>query len=100
MNKRLVINYLRFAISVITSVVFFAAFFSAGFLIIPMTKQSTNVQLEGMGEEMLKNRVHSVSAVGSVVQPGAAVIDMEKHVSGLQRNLDTSKNVQTATGGS
>jgi len=100
MDKRLVISYLKFAISVITSVFFFAAFLSAGFLIISMTMQSTNVQLEGMGEEMLKNRVHSVSAVGSVVQPGAAVIDMEKHVSDLQQNIDTPKNVQTATGGS
>jgi hypothetical protein len=100
MNKRSVINYLRFIISVITSVVFFAAFFSAGFLVIMMTQQSTNAQIGGRGEEMLKIEERSASAVVSVAQPGAALTDVEKHVGGVQQNLDTPEKVQAATSGS
>jgi hypothetical protein len=100
MNKKLEITYLRFIISVITSVVLFAACFSAGFLVIMMTQQSTHAQLGGIGEEMLKNEERSISALGSVAQPEAAISDMEKHVGDLQQILDTTKKVQAATSGS
>jgi hypothetical protein len=97
MYTKSVITYLKYAISIITSVVFFAAVFSAGFLVIMMTQQSTNAQLGGATEEMLNNGEPRVSAVA---QPEAAITDMEIHVGDLQRNLDTAKKVQAATSGS
>jgi hypothetical protein len=79
-NKRPATTYFRFIISVITSVVFFAAFFSAGFLVIMMTQQSTNAELGGIGEEMPRSEERSVS----VDQPAAAITDVEKHVGDMQ----------------
>jgi len=100
MNTSSVINYLKYAISIITSVAFFTVFFSAGFLIIMILQQSTKAQPGGIGEEMLENGERSISVLGSVAQPGTAITDMEKHVGGLQQNLDTLKKVQAAPGGS
>jgi hypothetical protein len=83
-NKRSATTYLRFIISVITSVVFFAAFFSAGFLVIMMTQQSTNAQLGGIGEEMPRNEERSIREVGSIDQPAAAITDVERHGGDMQ----------------
>jgi hypothetical protein len=79
---------------------FVTAIFSAGFLCGLMTQQSANAQLGGMSEELLKKAESSGGALGSVAQLGTAITDMEKHVSGLQQNLDTLKKVQAALGGS
>jgi hypothetical protein len=37
--------------------------------------------------------------IGSVAQLGTAITDMEKHVSGLQQNIDTLKKMKAALGG-
>jgi hypothetical protein len=75
------------------------AVFSAGFVCGLMAEQSANAQFGGMGEEMLKKAESSGGALGSVAQLGTTITDMEKHVSGLQQNLDTLKKVQAALGG-
>lgn len=38
-------------------------------------------------------------ALGSVGQLGTAILDMQQHVDGLQKNLDTLKKVKSAIGG-
>ena len=78
---------------------FVAAVFSVGFLCGSMTQHSANAQMGGLGEEMLKKAEGSGGALGSITQLGTAITDMEKHVSGLQQNLDTLKKVQAALGG-
>jgi hypothetical protein len=78
---------------------FIAAIFSVGFLCGVMTQQGANAQLGELGQEMLKQAASSGGALGSVAQLGTAITDMEKHVSGLQQNLDTLKKVQAALGG-
>jgi hypothetical protein len=77
---------------------FVAAIFSAGFLCGSMAQQSANADLGGMGEEMLKKAEGSGGALGSVTQLGTTISDMEKNVSGLQKNLDSLKKVQAALG--
>jgi len=37
--------------------------------------------------------------LGSVTKLGTAIVDMEKHVDGLQKNLDTLKQIKSALGG-
>jgi hypothetical protein len=37
--------------------------------------------------------------LASVVQLGSSITEMEQHVSGLQKNLDTLKKIQAALGG-
>jgi hypothetical protein len=86
------------AISHSVRIGFVAAVFSVGFLCGSMTQHSANAQLGELGGEMLKKAEGSGGALGSVAQLGTAITDMEKHVSGLQQNLDTLKKVQAALG--
>lgn len=48
---------------------------------------------------LLKNATDSGGALGSVAQLATAITDMEKHVNGLRKNIDTLKKVKTALGG-
>lgn len=38
-------------------------------------------------------------ALGAAVQLGSSITEMEQHVSGLQKNLDTLRKIQSALGG-
>jgi hypothetical protein len=72
--------------------------FFAGFLCGSLTRHSANAQLGELGGELLKKAGESSGPLGSVVQLGTTISDMEKHVSGLQKNIDTLKKVKAALG--
>ena len=73
--------------------------FSAGYLCGSLPQHSANAQMGEFGGEMLKKATESGGSLGSVAQLGMAITDMEKHVSGLQQNIDTLKKVKTMLGG-
>jgi hypothetical protein len=75
---------------------FVIAVFSAGVFCGVLTQQSASAQLGGLGEEVLNKAEESGGAIGTVARLGSAITDMEKHVSGLQQNLDTLKKVEAA----
>ncbi|MBW4055062.1 MAG: hypothetical protein HIU83_06630 [Proteobacteria bacterium] len=75
------------------------AVFSAGYLCGSLPQHSANAQMGDLGGELLKNAADSGGALGSVAQLATAITDMEKHVNGLQKNIDTLKKVKTALGG-
>jgi hypothetical protein len=75
------------------------AIFSVGFLCGSMTQHNANAQLEGLGGDLLKQAAGSGGTLGSIAQLGTAITDMEKNVSGLQKNIDTLKKVKSALGG-
>ncbi|MRR07032.1 MAG: hypothetical protein EG828_08820 [Deltaproteobacteria bacterium] len=76
-----------------------ACIFSMGFLCGSLTQHSANAQMGDMGSELLKKAGGSSGSLGSVVQLGTTINDMEKNVSGLQKNIDTLKKVKAALGG-
>lgn len=76
-----------------------AGIFSIGFLCGSMTQHNANAEMGNLGGELLKKAGESGGTLGSVVQLGTAINDMEKNVSGLQKNLDTLKKVKAALGG-
>ena len=73
--------------------------FAAGFFCGSVTQHNANAQLDQLGGEMMKKAAESGGPVGTAVQLGSAISDMEKNVSGLQKNLDTLKKVKAALGG-
>jgi hypothetical protein len=75
------------------------AVFSAGYLCGSLPQKSANAQMGEIGGEMLKKATESGGTLGSVAQLGTAITDMEKNVSGLQKNIDTLKKVKAALGG-
>lgn len=75
------------------------AVFSAGYLCGSLPQQSAHAQMGELGGELLKKASESGGTLGSVTELGTAITDMEKNVSGLQKNIDTLKKVKTALGG-
>lgn len=71
-----------------------AATFLAGYLCGSFTTSPAEAQLG----DMVKGAAGS-GALGPVGDLGTSIVDMEKHVSGLQKNLDTLKKVKAALGG-
>ena len=68
--------------------------FAAGFLAGSVTQRRAEAQLG----DVMKQAAES-GKLGPVGDLGSAIVDMEKHVDGLQKNLDTFKKVKAALGG-
>jgi len=69
--------------------------FGLGFLCGSLSQQRADAQLKDLGGTVLKQAAGS-GALGSVGEMGASVLEMQEHVTGLQKNLDTFKKVQSA----
>ena len=76
-----------------------AAVFAAGFLCGSINQRRAEAQLGDMGGKAMEKAGGSGGTVGAVSNLGTAIVDMEKHVEGLQKNLDTFKQIKTALGG-
>jgi hypothetical protein len=63
--------------------------FAVGFLCGSVSQRSADAQLPGVGK----------GALGSVAELGSSIVEMQQHVNGLQKNLDTLKKIQGALGG-
>jgi hypothetical protein len=74
--------------------------FAAGYLCGSMTQHNANAGLENLGGDLMKKATDSGGPLGSAAQLGTTITDMEKHISGLQNNLETIKKVKSMLGGS
>lgn len=63
--------------------------FVAGFLCGSVSQRSAQAQLPGGG----------AGALGSVTELGSAITDIQQHITGLQKSVETLKQVQGALGG-
>ena len=74
-----------------------AGMFGLGYLCGAVTQQRADAQ--GVGG-LLDQAGKMGGSVGTVGQLGTSILQMQEHVSGLQKNLDTLKGIQSAlTGG-
>jgi hypothetical protein len=73
--------------------------FVVGFLCGSVSQRQANAQLPNIGKEALDKAKESGGALGSVTQLGSSIVEMQEHVNGLQKNLDTLKKVQETLGG-
>jgi hypothetical protein len=69
--------------------------FGLGYVCGSMTQHQAEAQMGGMLEKAGKMG----GPVGSVAQFGSSITEMQDHISGLQKNLDTFKKVQTSLTG-
>ena len=72
--------------------------FAAGFLCGSLNQQSADAQVQDLGGAAMKQALGS-GALGSVGEMGTSLMEMQDHVSGLQKNIDALKKVQSALGG-
>lgn len=71
-----------------------AGIFAAGFLCGSLGPRTADAQLG----EVIDNAAQK-GALGPVGDLGTSILEMQDHVSGLQKNLDTLKKVKAALGG-
>ncbi len=85
----------RIAARVATTAVVFAAF-TAGYVCGSVSERRADAQ--GVGG-VLEQAGKLGGSMGTIGQLGSSIVEMEQHVSGLQKNLDVLKKVQSALTG-
>jgi hypothetical protein len=73
-----------------------SAVFAAGFLCGSVTQHSAEAEMGDIGGQIMNKAAGSGGMVGQAAQLGTAITDMEKQVSGLQKNLGILKNVKSS----
>jgi len=76
-----------------------AMVFAFGFLCGSVSHRRAEAQLGDLGKEALGKAAESGGPLGSVVQLGQAIVDMQQHVDGLQKNIEVLKKVKSSLGG-
>ena len=83
----------KFSRSVITAVI--VGVFGLGYVCGTMTQRPAEAQVGGL----LEKAGQMGGPIGSVAQFGSSLVEMQDHITGLQKNLDTFKKVQASLGG-
>jgi len=76
-----------------------AGMFVVGFFCGSVSQRNADAQLQGLGKGVMEKAKESGGALGSVTELGSSIVEMQEHVSGLQKNLDTLKKVQATLSG-
>lgn len=76
-----------------------AGVFAAGVLCGSIGQRPAGAQLGDMGGKVMEKAGDSGGALGSVAKLGTSIVDMQKEVDGLQKNLETLKQIKSALGG-
>jgi hypothetical protein len=71
-----------------------AGVFAAGFVCGTLTQRPADAQVGDVLKDAAKG-----GSLGSVGELGSSILDMQKHVDGLNKNLETLRKVQAALGG-
>jgi len=71
------------------------AVFGLGYFCGSLNRHQADAQIGGL----LEKAGQSGGALGSITQLGSSIVEMQDHVNGLQKNLETLRKVQSALGG-
>jgi hypothetical protein len=69
--------------------------FGLGYVCGSMTQRQAEAQIG----ELLEKAGKAGGPVGSIAQFGSSLVEMQDHITGLQKNLDTFKKVQSSLTG-
>jgi hypothetical protein len=64
-----------------------------------VSQRYATAQVPGVGKGVLDTAKGAGGSLGSVAELGSSIVEMQDHVNGLQKNLETLKKVQSALGG-
>ena len=73
--------------------------FGLGFLCGTLSQQRADAQLKELGGAVMQQAGESGGMLGSTAQLATSVTEMQEHVNGLQKNINTIKEVQAALTG-
>jgi hypothetical protein len=71
------------------------AVFSLGYICGALTQRPAEAQIGGLLDKAGK----AGGPLGSVAEFGSSIVEMQDHINGLQKNLDTFKKVQASLTG-
>ena len=86
------------AISRVLGVLTIVGVFGLGYFCGSLSQRYANAQVGGLGG-MLEKAGGMGGSVGSIAQMGSSLVEMQDHVTGLQKNIDTLKKIQAALTG-
>jgi len=72
--------------------------FALGYLCGTLSQRYADAQVGGLGG-VLEKAGGMGGSVGSIAQMGSSLVEMQDHVTGLQKNIDSLKKVQAALTG-
>jgi len=75
------------------------ATFAAGYLCGSLGQPRADAQVKDLGGTLLKGAAGAGGPLGSIGELGTSIVEMQDHVTGLQKNLDTLKKVQASLTG-
>ena len=75
------------------------AMFAAGYLCGSVARRSADAQMGELGGAVMKQAGESGGTLGSAAKLGTAIVEMQDHVTALQKNIDTLKGIKSALGG-
>ncbi|MBI3768697.1 MAG: hypothetical protein HY271_09415 [Deltaproteobacteria bacterium] len=75
------------------------AVFVTGYLCGSVSQRNAGAEMGELGGAVMKQAGESGGALGSAAKLGTAIVDMQDHVSALQKNIDTLKGIKSALGG-
>lgn len=73
--------------------------FTGGFFCGSLSQQRADAQMKELGGALMQQAGESGGALGSVAQLGSSILEMQEHVTGLQKNIDTLRKIQSALTG-
>jgi hypothetical protein len=76
-----------------------AGIFAAGFAAGSIMQRPAQAQLGDLGGKVMEKAGQGGGMMGSVAKLGTSIVDMQKEVDGLQKNLATLKEIRAALGG-
>jgi len=84
---------IKFSRALMTAII--VGVFGLGYVCGSMTQRQAEAQIG----ELLEKAGKAGGPVGSVAQFGSSLVEMQDHITGLQKNLDTFKKVQASLTG-
>src|SRR6266542_3909485 len=92
-SKEVAMTMIKFSRGLMTAII--VGVFGLGYVCGAMTQRQAEAQIG----ELLEKAGKAGGPVGSVAQFGSSLVEMQDHISGLQKNLDTFKKVQASLTG-
>ena len=86
------------AISRHLAVLMILGVFALGYVCGSLSQRHADAQVGGLGG-VLEKAGGMGGPVGSIAQMGSSLVEMQDHVTGLQKNIDSLKKVQAALTG-
>lgn len=90
---------MRTTLQQLLAIAVLAGTFCAGVLVGSLGQRSAEAQMGGLGSKAMEAAGEQGGTLGAAAKLGTSITDMQEHVSGLQKNLETLKSIQAALGG-